>query len=64
MAVNNMSITPMWEAMSTTALVNAVIHGLGISVVPRRMVSGPLEKGMIYMAEVEGICLLYTSRCV
>ncbi|PNV61000.1 LysR family transcriptional regulator [Clostridium sp. chh4-2] len=55
MAVNNMSITPMWEAMSTTALVNAVIHGLGISVVPRRMVSGPLKKGMIYMAEVEGI---------
>ncbi|MBS6646858.1 MAG: LysR family transcriptional regulator [Clostridiaceae bacterium] len=55
MAANNMVIKPMWEAMSTTALVNAVIHGLGIAVVPRRMVSGPLGKGLVYIADVEGI---------
>ncbi|MBT9775241.1 LysR family transcriptional regulator [Clostridium sp. MCC353] len=55
MAANNIVINPVWEAMSTTALVNAVIHGLGIAVVPRRMVSGPLKKGLIYIAEVEGI---------
>lgn len=30
--------------MSTTALVNAVINGLGISVLPHRMVVGPLER--------------------
>ena len=52
---NGISINPVWEGMSTTALVNAVIHGLGIAVVPRRMVSGPLEKKLVYALEVEGI---------
>ena len=50
----NLYVEPVWEAMSTTALVNGVIHGLGISVVPRRMVSAPLERGMIYSIRVEG----------
>lgn len=48
-----LSVKPAWEGMSTTALVNAVIHGLGIAVVPRRMVQGPIESGMIYALEVE-----------
>ena len=41
------SVTPVWEAMSTTALVNAVINGLGISVLPHRMVIGPLKRGLV-----------------
>ena len=41
--------------MSTTALVNAVSKGLGISVLPRRMVTGALEKGSIYRVRVEGM---------
>lgn len=49
------SVTPVWEAVSTTALVNAVINGLGIAVLPRRMVVGPLERGLITAAEVEGL---------
>ncbi|WP_432628049.1 LysR family transcriptional regulator [Brotaphodocola sp.] len=36
-----------WEATSTTALVNAVISGLGISIVPRRMVEAPLRSRQI-----------------
>ena len=40
---HDLHVAPVWEAMSTTALVNAVIHGLGIAVVPRRMVSGVVE---------------------
>ena len=50
----NIRTEPAWEAMSTTALVNGVMHGQGISVVPRRMVSGPLERGIIYAIELEG----------
>ncbi len=50
----HVNVEPVWEAMSTTALVNGVIHGLGISVVPRRMVSGPLKQGLIYPVHVEG----------
>ena len=49
------SVSPIWEAMSTTALVNAVINGLGIAVLPRRMVAGPLEHGSVVALSVEGL---------
>ncbi len=48
-------ISPIWEAMSTTALVNAVINGLGISVLPQRMVMGVIEQGLVIPVSVEGI---------
>lgn len=49
------SVTPAWEAMSTTALVNAVINGLGIAVLPYRMVIGPIERGLVVSVGVEGL---------
>lgn len=49
------SVTPAWEAMSTTALVNAVISGLGIAVLPHRMVIGPLERGLVVAVTVKGL---------
>lgn len=49
------SVTPVWEAVSTTALVNAVINGLGIAVLPHRMVTGPLEYGLVTALQVEGL---------
>lgn len=55
MQSNELNIKPVWEGMSTTALVNAVSKGLGISVLPRRMVTGALEKGSIYRVRVEGM---------
>lgn len=55
MSDSGLSVTPVWEGMSTTALVNAVIHGIGITVVPRRMVSAPLEKGLVYALHVHGL---------
>ncbi|GLB28536.1 LysR family transcriptional regulator [Lacrimispora amygdalina] len=54
MEKEDITVKPVWEGMSTTALVNAVIHGLGIAVVPRRMVSGPLEKKLVYPLKIEG----------
>lgn len=54
------SVCPAWEGMSTTALVNAVLHGLGIAVVPRRMITGPLERGLLYTISVKGLSL---KRC-
>lgn len=44
-----------WEATSTTALVNAVISGLGNSIVPRRMVEAPLRSGQIREIHVQGL---------
>lgn len=49
------SVTPEWEAVSTTALVNAVINGLGIAVLPYRMVSGVIKKGLVIPVTVEGL---------
>lgn len=55
LAAAGVSVTPLWEATSTTALINAVIHGIGISVLPYRMVLGPLERGLVVSATVEGL---------
>lgn len=48
-AVENVgiSIKPIWEATSTTALVNAVISGLGLAVLPQRMIQGALGRGLV-----------------
>ena len=48
-------VIPVWEAMSTTALVNAVINGLGIAVLPHRMVLPALRQGLIHTVRVEGL---------
>ena len=48
-----LSITPIWEAMSTTALVNAVINGLGIAVLPHRMILPALRQGLIVTVKVQ-----------
>lgn len=49
------AVYPLWEATSTTALVNAVINGLGIAVIPRRMVIGPIERGQVVAVRVKGL---------
>lgn len=49
------TIEPVWEAMSTTALVNAVINGLGTAVLPLRMIIEPLERGLVTPIRVKGL---------
>lgn len=49
------SISPIWEAMSTTALVNGVINGLGVAVLPYRMVVGPIKLGLVNAVRVKGL---------
>ena len=48
-------ITPAWEAMSTSALINAAITGLGIAVLPRRMIQTALDSGQIITVNVDGL---------
>ena len=58
-------IVPVWEAMSTTALVNAAINGLGISVLPHRMILPALKQGLICTVKVQNLifsrnyCIIY-----
>ena len=49
------TVKPIWQATSTTALVNAVISGLGIAVVPHRMIQGALERGLVVTLGAEGM---------
>lgn len=51
------SVEPSWESTSTGALVNAAIHGLGIAVLPGRMVVDELEKGEVVSFLVKGMDL-------
>lgn len=46
---------PSWESMSTAALVNAAEMGLGIAVVPYRMVSGRIKNGDVKEIHIENI---------
>jgi len=48
-------VIPVWEALSTTAIVNAVINGLGIAVLPHRMILPALRQGLIHTVKVEGL---------
>lgn len=50
-----LSITPIWEAMSTTALVNAVVNDLGIAVLPHRMILPALHQGLVVTVRVSGL---------
>lgn len=49
------SVTPLWEATSTNALVNAVINGLGIAVLPYRMVQDVIADGTVHAIHVRGM---------
>ncbi|MBO6047700.1 MAG: LysR family transcriptional regulator [Erysipelotrichaceae bacterium] len=48
-------ITPSWVSMSTTALINAVINGLGISVLPHQRVKDVIKSGKVKAVNVKGI---------
>ena len=49
------SVEPLWEAESTTALINAVINGIGVSVLPHRMVLPALRNNLIHAFKIEGL---------
>ena len=54
-AIAGISVRPIWEATSTTALVNAVINDLGIAILSHRMIQGALERGLVITLGVEGM---------
>lgn len=54
-AQKGFAVSPVWEAMSTTALVNAVINGLGIAVLPHRMIISAIERGLVVTIGVDGL---------
>ena len=51
------AVTPVWEARSTTALINAVIAGLGVAVLPERRVRDIIAAGRVVPVAVDGLDL-------
>lgn len=49
------SVIPAWESTSTLALINAVINGLGLSVLPRMLVKDSINEGRIAAVQIEGL---------
>lgn len=49
------SVEPVWEATSTDSLINAVVNGLGIAVVPYRLAEEPIRQGLVRSIEIEGL---------
>lgn len=49
------SVEVVWESTSTSALINAVIRGIGISVLPYLLVKRELKEGRLFSKPVEGV---------
>lgn len=49
------SVDPVWEASSYSSLVNAVIAGLGVTVLPKRMALPSVRRGLVVPVFVEGM---------
>ena len=49
------AVTPVFEAMSTTALIRAVENGLGVAVLPYRLIAPALAGGRIITISVPGL---------
>lgn len=49
------AIQPAWQGMSTGALLHAVIQGLGVAVLPRRLVASNLQRGLVRLFSIRGL---------
>lgn len=57
-------VSPVWESTSTSAIVEATISGLGVAVLPLRLVQSACERGLVNMFTVEGLNLSRLFRIV
>ena len=56
-ALKDFHIKPVWESTSTAALINAVAAGLGISVLPKRMLEKQLRMHQIFSFSIRDLDL-------
>ncbi|NLI54489.1 MAG: LysR family transcriptional regulator [Clostridiales bacterium] len=55
MALQQISVEPIWESISTQAIVRAVQAGLGLSVLPYWLVQEELSAGAVTMLRLSGV---------
>ena len=58
-AAHQLPLTPLWESASTQALVRAVASGIGLSILPEKLVRRALEAGVV---QTRPICDAPLSR--
>lgn len=56
--------SPAWESTSTSAIVEATIAGLGIAVLPLRLIQSVYERGLVNIFTVDGLDLSRLFRIV
>lgn len=57
MLLHGIEINPIWESVSTQAVIKAVSTGLGISVLPYHLVERDLKAGSIKQIEIKNVSL-------
>lgn len=57
LAAHDLSVEPIWESISTQAIVKAVSRGLGVSVLPYLLVKSEVEEGQVKEIPIEGVDL-------
>ncbi|MDD2392763.1 MAG: LysR family transcriptional regulator [Eubacteriales bacterium] len=55
--LNKIVITPKWESISTQAIVNAAVKGLGIAILPKLMTEDHINKGLLVTKPISGVSL-------
>ncbi len=55
MLVHNIEIKPVWESVSTRAIIKAVNEGLGLSILPYLLVKQDLESGTIKQIKIKDL---------
>ena len=55
MAARSLAMEPVWESVSTEAILQAVQEGLGVSVLPRPLVREQVDRGTLTAVPVEGM---------
>jgi DNA-binding transcriptional LysR family regulator len=55
--LHNIEIEPVWESISTQAIVRAVVSGFGVAVLPLLLVEQHLSQGTLVTKPIEGIAL-------
>lgn len=61
---HGLSVSPLWESASTEALVRAVAAGIGLSILPERLVRRALASGAVLTRPIEGASLVRTCHIV
>ncbi|MFP4697934.1 MAG: LysR family transcriptional regulator [Eubacteriales bacterium] len=55
MTINDINIKPLWESMSTQAIIRAVIEGFGLSVLPLLMIKKHLQNNEVHEIKINNI---------